>query len=186
MQGITNFNLNEKFAWVDQRLAEQYNRYAMTCDNIDDMMEAGLLEERYAWVDDLLQRLFYAYAVTNENADEYANTFAEEEELDGQLLARKHSRPTPMEIVIETLSGHKRNRSDSDAEMPALKKLRTEPQGNVIFIPTVNHYPYVNIVSDSESEMDVSDDEDFEENDAMEVVSNLTYDSDCSDDMSWS
>ena len=40
-------NLVEKYAWVDQLLEEKYNLYALTEENVDDFIDAGLLVERY-------------------------------------------------------------------------------------------------------------------------------------------
>ena len=48
-------NCIEQYSWVDARLSEMYNRYALTSENIDDYMEAGLLNERWAWADSLLE-----------------------------------------------------------------------------------------------------------------------------------
>ena len=42
---MTDFT--EKYAWVDQLLEEKYNLYALTAENVDDFIDAGLLVERY-------------------------------------------------------------------------------------------------------------------------------------------
>ena len=36
----------EEYAWVDKLLAEKYNLYALTEENIDDFIDAGLLVDK--------------------------------------------------------------------------------------------------------------------------------------------
>jgi len=49
--------MNENYSWVDQRLRELYNNYALTSNNYDEYISAGLLNENYAWVDQKLEQL---------------------------------------------------------------------------------------------------------------------------------
>ncbi len=48
-------NLIEEYAWVDKLLEEKYNLYALTEENIDDFIDAGLLVERYSDMDKKLE-----------------------------------------------------------------------------------------------------------------------------------
>ena len=49
--------LVENYAWVDERLLEMYNNYALTASNCAEYEAAGLLKEHCAWVDaELKQR----------------------------------------------------------------------------------------------------------------------------------
>jgi hypothetical protein len=52
--GITHPLLEEKYAWVDQRLEELYYSYALTEENYNEYQDAGLLSEEDA--DDYLPR----------------------------------------------------------------------------------------------------------------------------------
>jgi len=72
--GLTPSHLVEKYAWVDERLAEMYNSYALTADNCDEYDAAGLFREKYAWVDERLAEMYYSYALTADNCDEYDAT----------------------------------------------------------------------------------------------------------------
>jgi hypothetical protein len=49
--------MNENYSWVDQRLRELYNNYALTSDNCDEYISSGLLNEDYAWVDQKLEQI---------------------------------------------------------------------------------------------------------------------------------
>jgi hypothetical protein len=49
--------MNEKYSWVDQRLRELYNNYALTSDNCDEYISTGLLNEDYTWVDQKLEEI---------------------------------------------------------------------------------------------------------------------------------
>lgn len=58
MESGDNALLKENWNWVDKRLEELYHGYALTSDNYDEYIDAGLLVERGAWVDEKLQRQF--------------------------------------------------------------------------------------------------------------------------------
>lgn len=58
MESGDNALLKENWDWVDKRLEELYHGYALTSDNYDEYIDAGLLVERGAWVDEKLQRQF--------------------------------------------------------------------------------------------------------------------------------
>lgn len=47
----------ENYAWVDKRLNELYNIYALTSNNVDEFESNGLLTENYDWVDARLEEL---------------------------------------------------------------------------------------------------------------------------------
>lgn len=49
--------MNENYSWVDQRLRELYNNYALTSDNCDEYISSGLLNEDYSWVDQKLEEI---------------------------------------------------------------------------------------------------------------------------------
>lgn len=49
--------LNENYSWVDQRLSELYNNYALTAENCDDYISAGLLDENWSWADQKLEQM---------------------------------------------------------------------------------------------------------------------------------
>jgi hypothetical protein len=51
-------NFSENYSWADERLQELYNHYSITPENIEDFMEAGLLNERWAYVDERLEELY--------------------------------------------------------------------------------------------------------------------------------
>ncbi len=48
-------NIVEEYAWVDKLLEEKYNLYALTEENIDDFIEAGLLNEYYTNIDNKMK-----------------------------------------------------------------------------------------------------------------------------------
>jgi len=48
-------NIIEEYAWVDKLLEEKYNLYALTEENIDDFINAGLLVEQYNYIDKKLE-----------------------------------------------------------------------------------------------------------------------------------
>lgn len=48
-------NIVEEYAWVDKLLEEKYNLYALTEENIDDFIEAGLLNEYYTNIDNKME-----------------------------------------------------------------------------------------------------------------------------------
>jgi len=152
---ITNIFIRENYSWVDQLLAEQYHRYALTADNAADMMEAGLLQERWAWADQQLQQMWNAY-ITPDDGQEYlevqpvplerSQAFSEpipidisrqslpeeEEDHDSNLLARKHFWYQPMDIDIPV---NKRLYEGDEEDEPMSKKHRT---GDTVFIPIAN------------------------------------------------
>lgn len=49
--------LVENFAWVDVRLREMYNGYALTASNCDEYESAGILKENWSWVDCRLEEM---------------------------------------------------------------------------------------------------------------------------------
>lgn len=53
--GITHPMLVEKYDWVDVRLRELYYGYALTADNYDEFVAAGLFLEKYDWIDRKLE-----------------------------------------------------------------------------------------------------------------------------------
>jgi len=55
--GLVHPLLKENYDWVDQLLCEKYYGYALTTENIDEYLEAGLLTEYYAWVDQKLEEM---------------------------------------------------------------------------------------------------------------------------------
>jgi len=55
--GLTHPLLVENYAWVDERLREMYNCYALTASNCDEYEAAGLLKENWAWVDTRLEQM---------------------------------------------------------------------------------------------------------------------------------
>lgn len=55
--GLTHPLLVENYSWVDERLREMYNIYALTDSNCDEYYVAGLLKENYAWVDQKLEEM---------------------------------------------------------------------------------------------------------------------------------
>ena len=55
--GIIHPLLVENYAWVDERLREMYNSYALTKLNCDEYEAAGLLKENWAWIDDKLEEM---------------------------------------------------------------------------------------------------------------------------------
>ena len=161
--------LVEKYAWVDERLSELYNRYSLTELNCDEFQAAGLLTERWAWVD---------------------------RDLDGMSAKAPNNRlpcPSPLtwanyrcDAILDCLEnegslvGNKRKRSESDItdeleEESVTKRLRSNSQGeegrltgnlfdylynndwhvNLIsteYTNTKSFYDDINIVSDYESE----------------------------------
>lgn len=49
--------MQENYDWVDKRLDEMYNGYALTSANCDEYEAADLLNENYAWVDERLAEM---------------------------------------------------------------------------------------------------------------------------------
>ena len=47
----------ENHAWVDKCLYEKYYGYALSCENVDEFIEAGLLGEHSSWVDIALEKM---------------------------------------------------------------------------------------------------------------------------------
>lgn len=56
--GVIHPILEEKYAWVDERLREMYYGYALTSLNCDEFEAGGLLNEHSAWVDRELELMF--------------------------------------------------------------------------------------------------------------------------------
>jgi len=121
--------LQENWSWVDQRLQELFNEYALNDINAEDFVAAGLLPMEI------------------------------DEEQDTNLLIRKHLRSlasvVQMDIQLANELGQKRGRDEPDQDDGPLRKIsRIQPTGNPIFIPNPNPFRFVNIVSDDESESD--------------------------------
>ena len=141
--------------------------------NIAEMMEAGLLQENWSWVDQRLQVLFNAYALNDINAEDFVAAGLlpmdlEGEQQDSNLLTRKHLRPQASVVFMDTQLpselGQKRGRDEQDQDDgPMRKKSKYQTPGNNIIIPIPNQYTFVNIVSDDESEIDISDDDSLAE-----------------------
>jgi len=55
--GLIHPLLVENYAWVDERLREMYNIYALTASNCDEYKSAGLLKENWSWVDNRLDEM---------------------------------------------------------------------------------------------------------------------------------
>jgi len=103
--GLTHPLLVEKYAWVDERLREMYNGYALTASNCDEYEAAGLLTENWAWVDDRLEQMC---------------KISDDDILPPALAPltwvnyRGNAVLECLEEEEERLSGHKRSRSESD------------------------------------------------------------------------
>ena len=121
--GLTHPLLVEKYAWVDKRLREMYNGYALTASNCDEYEAAGLLTENWAWVDDRLEQMckinddgIFPPALAPLTWVNYRNNADQE----------------CLEEEEERLSGHKRSRSESDISdyeeeaYRAVKRLRCQ------------------------------------------------------------
>ena len=54
MNSVCDTIYEEKWAWVDQRLAEMFYSYGLTEDNVDDYIDAGLLGKSGDWIDEQL------------------------------------------------------------------------------------------------------------------------------------
>ena len=141
--------------------------------NIAEMMEAGLLQENWSWVDQRLQELFNAYALNDINTEDFVAAGllpmdTDEEQQDSNLLTRKHLRAKAsvgvIDIQLPTELGHKRGRNEQDHDDGPMRKMsKIQSPGIDIFISVPNQYAYVNIVSDDESEIDISDDDSLAE-----------------------
>lgn len=129
--GLTHPLLVEKYAWVDERLREMYNGYALTASNCDEYEVAGLLTENWAWVDYRLEQMCkisdddFPLALTPLTWANY----------------RCNANLECLEEEEERLSGHKRSRSESDISdyeeevERAVKRLRCQsplPTGKYI------------------------------------------------------
>lgn len=129
--GLIHPLLVENFAWVDERLREMYNGYALTASNCDEYEAAGLLKENYAWVDASL-------------AEKCSEVFIPCP-LSLWLTPRDGREQVPLEddeSSVESYIGHKRKRSESDISDyeveagRATKRLRCQSP-----IPTGKYHP---------------------------------------------
>lgn len=120
--GLTHPLLVENYAWVDERLREMYNCYALTASNCDEYEAAGLLKENWAWVDTRLEEMC---------------KISDNDILPPELATltwvnyRGHAVLEYLEEEEERLSGTKRSRSESDIsdyeeEDWAVKSLRCQ------------------------------------------------------------
>jgi hypothetical protein len=107
--GLVHPLLVENFAWVDERLREMYNGYALTDSNCDEYEAAGLLKENWAWVDRRLEEMC--------NQKEKKRPFP----LCPLPITWGYPRPCDRlecieddESSVESCIGHKRKRSESD------------------------------------------------------------------------
>lgn len=128
--GLTHPLLVENYAWVDERLREMYNGYALTASNCAEYEAAGLLKENWAWVDDRLREMC---EITDED-------FLP---MPAPLAWANYRGDAQLESLEEvtSLTGYKRKRSESDisdyeeeAER-AVKRLRCQsplPTGKYI------------------------------------------------------
>lgn len=57
MSSINAIQLSEKYNWVDKRLYEKYYGYALSCENVDEFIEAGFLGEQSSWIDFALEKM---------------------------------------------------------------------------------------------------------------------------------
>jgi hypothetical protein len=140
--GLVHPLLVENYAWVDERLREMYNGYALTASNCDEYEAAGLLKENYAWVDASLAE---KCEVTDEDFLPCPLPLTWGGRDDGTLVSIED------ESSVESYIGHKRKRSESDisdCEVEAgraIKRLRCQspiPTGK--FVPLFSN-PFCNL-----------------------------------------
>ena len=103
----------ENYAWVDERLREKFYGYALSYDNFDEYLEAGLLGEPSAWVDIALEKL------CNPSDDDIplprpAPIAWVDYRSGAPLETLEKSDDESIEDSDESLIGHKRERSESD------------------------------------------------------------------------
>lgn len=99
--GLVHPFLVENYAWVDERLREMYNVYALTASNCDEYEAAGLLSENYAWVD---ARLAEKCVIT---AEDYLHRPTQPTCL-RHCIGREYD-----ESSVESYIGHKRKRDEA-------------------------------------------------------------------------
>ena len=101
--GLTHPLLVENYAWVDQRLREMYNIYALTASNCDEYEAVGLLKENWAWIDDKLEEMC---------------AIKDYDFIEGPLLVRWSESDDGNLMLLEdngsSMESHKSNRSDID------------------------------------------------------------------------
>jgi hypothetical protein len=173
--GLVHPLLVENYAWVDERLREMYNGYALTASNCDEYEATGLLKENYAWVDEELDA---KYAITY-NHDDFIPC-----PLPLWLRPRNGREEAPLEddeSSVESYIGHKRKRSESDISDyeeeagRAIKRLRCQspiPTGK--YIPLFSN-PFCNL--DFERYNELATAMAYED----ESVSSLDLESSCGD-----
>jgi hypothetical protein len=66
-------NIIEEYAWVDKLLEEKYNLYALTEENIDDFIEAGLLNEYYTNIDNKMEKKWDNISKTSSTSSSHSN-----------------------------------------------------------------------------------------------------------------
>ena len=98
--GLVHPLLVENYAWVDERLREMYNIYALTASNCDEYEATGLLSENYAWVD---ARLAEKCVIT---AEDYLKRPTQPTCL-RHRIGREYD-----ESSVESYIGHKRKRDE--------------------------------------------------------------------------
>jgi hypothetical protein len=151
--GLTHPLLVENYAWVDDRLRELYNGYALTSSNCDEYEAAGLLKENWAWVD---ERLTEMCAVSELDLLSYS--------CPAPLAWANYRSGANLDCIEESNSvGKKRKRSESDVsdyEIEAgrvIKRLRCQspiPSGKYMDELTgLEFYDYASEVSSIGSEV---------------------------------
>lgn len=172
--GLTHPLLVENFAWVDERLREMYNGYALTSSNCDEYEAAGLLKENWAWVDERLEEMYNPI----------------DQDFPPCPLPITWGYPRPgdrLECIeensdsVESYIGHKRKRSESDISDyeveagRAIKRLRCQspiPTGK--YVPLFSN-PFCNL--DCERYNELATAMAYED----ESVSSLDLESSCGD-----
>jgi hypothetical protein len=112
--------LQERYQWVDRRLAQQYHAYALSADNVDEYISMLNVEPVP------LERSVAISEAVPINID---MAILELEEQDSELLARKHNWfqvSVPMDIDLDTEAGIKRQRDETE-ELYSDKKQKTNP-----------------------------------------------------------
>jgi len=171
--GLVHPLLVENYAWVDERLREMYNGYALTASNCDEYEAAGLLKENYAWVDERLEEMC---AITDTDFPPCP--------LPITWRGRNSENPKPLEddeSSVESYIGHKRKRSESDISDyeveagRAIKRLRCQspiPTGK--YVPLFSN-PFCNLDCERYNELAMA--MTYEE----DSVSSLDLESNCGD-----
>jgi hypothetical protein len=119
----------ENYAWVDQRLEELYHSYALTQDNLDDFINAGLMKEHYAWVDEYLRFQSNSDALKLEDSSNEENPTHSSLAIPSTPKKKLH----PAVRMYMDMFGYDDQREDADSRLECQSPIPTGKNSSPIF-----------------------------------------------------